>query len=201
LVELLILFLMTYLLGSIPTGYLLVKWVKGFDVRTKGSGNIGMTNVWRSAGAFLGVFTLALDILKGVFTVALAKFFSPMDQDAAAIVFAAFFVLLGNVFPIFLNFKGGKGVGVSVGIFFSLLPMESMAGFVVFILAVLITRMISVGSLLSVTTMLVFTFIKLGFGWFFGLALLAGLLVWWTHRQNIKRILSGTENKIGKKAG
>jgi glycerol-3-phosphate acyltransferase PlsY len=118
-----------------------------------------------------------------------------------AIVFSAFFVLIGNVFPIFLNFKGGKGIGVSVGIFFSLLPMESMAGFVVFILAVLITRMISVGSLLSVTTMLVFTFIKLGFGWFFGLALLAGLLVWWTHRQNIKRILSGTENKIGKKAG
>ena len=200
-VKLLILFLVTYLLGSIPTGYLLVKWVKGFDIRTKGSGNIGMTNVWRNAGAPSGIFTLILDILKGVFAVLLAKFYSPVGQEMEAIVFSAFFVLLGNVFPVFLNFKGGKGIGVSVGIFFSLLPIESTAGLVVFILAVLITRIISVGSLLSVTTMLVFTFIKLGFGWFSGLALLAGLLVWWTHRQNIKRILSGTENQIGKKTG
>jgi len=187
-----------YLLGSIPFGYLLVKWVKGIDVRNQGSGNIGMTNVWRVAGAGWGIATLALDISKGVLAVWLAQHFDPMDDLLE--VACGLTALVGNVFSVFLKFKGGKGIGVSIGVFFFLLPPESTVGLVLFVVAVLATRMISVGSLLGVTGMALMTlYHQKGLTWLSGLALLATALVWYTHRQNIQRILNGTENKIGKK--
>jgi acyl phosphate:glycerol-3-phosphate acyltransferase len=187
-----------YLLGSIPFGYLLVKWVKGVDVRTVGSGNIGMTNVWRVAGPGWGIATLVLDIAKGVAAVWLADHFNPLNDRLEVLCGLA--ALLGNIFSIFLKFKGGKGIGISVGIFFYLLLPESSAGLAVFILAVLATRMISVGSLLGVTTMMALTFYNLReLNSYSGLALVAAAMIWWTHRQNIKRILAGTESKIGKK--
>lgn len=193
-----LLLLCAYLLGSIPFGYLLVKWVKGVDVRTQGSGNIGMTNVWRLAGPGWGITTLVLDISKGVLAVWLAQHFDPMDDLME--VLCGLMALLGNIFSVFLKFKGGKGIGVSIGIFFFLLPPESSVGLIFFIVAVLSSRMISVGSLLGVSAMAVMTlYHQKGLTWFSGLALLATALVWWTHRQNIRRILDGTENKIGKK--
>ncbi len=193
-----LLLLCAYLLGSIPFGYLLVKWVKGVDVRTQGSGNIGMTNVWRVAGPGWGITTLVLDISKGVLAVWLAQHFDPMDDLME--VLCGLMALLGNIFSVFLKFKGGKGIGVSIGIFFFLLPPESSVGLIFFIVAVLSSRMISVGSLLGVSAMAVMTlYHQKGLTWFSGLALLATALVWWTHRQNIRRILDGTENKIGKK--
>ncbi len=188
-----------YLLGSIPFGYLLVKWAKGLDVRSQGSGNIGMTNVWRVAGAGWGIATLVLDISKGALAVWLAQHFD--SSDGFLEVLCGLAALLGNIFSVFLKFKGGKGIGVSVGVFFTLLPLESAAGLAAFILAVAVTRMISAGSLLGVTTMALLTLhLEKGLNWFSGLSLLAMLLIWWTHRQNIQRILKGTENKIGKKA-
>ena len=186
-----------YLLGSIPTGYWLVWMVKGLDVRTRGSGNIGMTNVWRVAGPFWGVLTLLLDIAKGVLAIWAARYFFPMDSLAA--IGAAVGVLAGNVFTLFLGFKGGKGIGVSVGVFFSLLPLESAWGTAAFVLVVLLTRMISAGSLTGVSVMALSALWVLGPRPYPLFALLAALLVWWTHRENIKRILSGTENRIGKK--
>ncbi len=187
-----------YLLGSIPFGYLLVKWVKGVDVRTKGSGNIGMTNVWRVAGAKWGIATLVLDIAKGALAVGLARYLDPGD-DLLSVV-SGLAALLGNIFSVFLKFTGGKGIGVSVGIFFSLLPIPSSAGLAVFLIALGLTRMISVGSLLAAVTMATLAFyLEGGFSWFSGLAIVATVILWWTHRQNIQRILAGTENKIGKK--
>jgi glycerol-3-phosphate acyltransferase PlsY len=186
-----------YLLGSIPFGYLLVKWVKGVDVRTQGSGNIGMTNVWRVAGAKWGILTLVLDIAKGALAVAIARHF---DTNADLIlVSSGLLALCGNVFSIFLKFKGGKGIGVSVGVFFSLLLLPSLAGLFVFLIALAIGRMISAGSLLGATTMAILTFCIHGIDWYSVLALLAAGMIWWTHRQNIQRILNGTESKIGKK--
>jgi acyl phosphate:glycerol-3-phosphate acyltransferase len=191
------LFLFAYLIGSIPTGYWLVWLVKKKDVRAHGSGNIGMTNVWRVAGAPWGILTLLLDISKGVLVIWAARFFFPQDQ--IALLLAALGVLLGNVFTVFLRFKGGKGIGVSVGVFFSILPLESTLGLIGFLIAVLFSRMISMGSLVGVTLMVVSAFVHRGFGWLSGFALLAGMLVWWTHRENIKRMIAGTENRIGKK--
>lgn len=193
-----LLILTAYLLGSIPFGFLLAKWVKGIDIRTQGSGNIGMTNVWRVVGAGWGIATLVLDISKGALAVGLASHFSQMDERLE--VLAGLAALLGNVFSIFLRFKGGKGIGVSVGIFFYLLPVESSVGLGLFIIAVLATRMISAGSLLGATGMAVTTlYHQKGINWLSGFALFAALMIWWTHRQNINRIFSGTENKIGKK--
>lgn len=189
--------LTAYLLGSIPFGYLLVKWVKGVDVRTQGSGNIGMTNVWRVAGAKWGILTLVLDIAKGALAVAIARYFMPDNQPV--IVLTGLVALVGNIFSIFLNFKGGKGIGISVGVFFSLLWMPSTAGLMVFLIALAIGRMISVGSLLGVTTMAALTLYTHGMDWYTGLAFFALVMIWYTHRQNIQRILKGTENKIGKK--
>lgn len=186
-----------YLLGSIPFGYLLVKWVKGVDVRTQGSGNIGMTNVWRVAGAKWGILTLILDIAKGALAVAIARHFDANTD--LILVLSGLLALLGNVFSIFLKFKGGKGIGISVGVFFSLLWLPSLAGLIVFLIALAIGRMISAGSLLGATTMAVLTFYTHGLDCYSGLALFAALMIWWTHRQNIKRILNGTESKIGKK--
>ena len=192
----LFLLLSAYLVGSIPTGYWLVWLVKKKDVRTQGSGNIGMTNVWRVAGAPWGILTLVLDIAKGAVVIWAARYFSP--QEALAPLAAATGVLVGNVFTVFLNFKGGKGIGVSVGVFFSLLPLESALGTAAFALVVWVTRMISAGSLTGVTVMALSAWVMLGAGWLSGFASVAALLVWWTHRENIKRIAAGTENRVGK---
>jgi glycerol-3-phosphate acyltransferase PlsY len=191
---------MADLLGSIPAGYWLVLWLKGIDVRKQGSGNIGMTNVWRVAGAGWGVLTLLLDIGKAVLAVWLVSRLGEGEEFWRA--GAGLAVLLGNVFSIFLGFKGGKGIGVSVGVFYSLLTLESALGTGAFALGLASTRMISVGSLLGVSTMAIVALARHGLGWSSGLALLGAVMVWWTHRENIQRIRQGTERRIGgKKAG
>ena len=195
----LLILIVSYLLGSIPFGFLLVKFAKGQDVRKEGSGNIGMTNVWRVAGAGWGIATFSLDVAKGAVAVFLADRWIPGND--AILVLSGLAALLGSVFSIFLKFKGGKGVGTSAGVFFSLLPLESAIGTAVLVLAVLITRMISVGSLLGVLTMTGLTFYnQKGLTWLSALALFALIVVYWTHRQNIKRIIRGTENRIKKKS-
>jgi glycerol-3-phosphate acyltransferase PlsY len=186
-----------YLLGSIPFGYLLVKWVKGIDIRSKGSGNIGMTNVWRVAGARWGIATLILDITKGALAVGIALYFDSGNELIK--VLCGLLALVGNVFSIFLGFKGGKGIGISVGIFFSLLFVESSIGLGVFLVALLLSRMVSLGSLMGATTMMGFTLYRHGLSWVSALAVFAVVMIWWTHRENIKRILKGTENRIEKR--
>jgi acyl phosphate:glycerol-3-phosphate acyltransferase len=188
-----------YLIGSIPFGYLLVKLAKGKDVRKEGSGNIGMTNVWRVAGAGWGIATFIFDVAKGVLAIAITNHWT--SGSDAKLVFSGLAVLLGSVFSIFLGFRGGKGVGTSAGVFFSLLPLESTIGTAVLALTVAITRMISAGSLMGVLTMAGLTlFFQKGLTWFSALALFTLIFVWWTHRHNIQRIIQGTENKIGKKS-
>ena len=153
--------------------------------------------IWRVAGAKWGIATLVLDIAKGALAVWLPHHFDPRNEFVE--VLAGLVVLLGNVFSVFLKFKGGKGIGVSVGVFFTLLPLESSVGLGLFLLALLLTRMVSVGSLLGVTAMAGLTLYHQGLTWYSGLALFAAVTIWLTHRQNVKRILNGTESKIGKK--
>lgn len=189
--------ILVYLIGSIPFGFLLVKFAKGKDVRQEGSGNIGMTNVWRVAGAGWGITTFVLDVAKGVLAIEIAYHWA--QNSDAMLVFCGLSVLLGSIFSVFLKFKGGKGVGTSAGVFFSILPLESAIAMTVFLLTVLFTRMISAGSLLGVLTLAALTiFFQKGLTWFSALAMFAAAVVWWTHRQNIQRIIKGMENKIGK---
>jgi len=195
----------SYLLGSIPFGYLLVRVFRGEDVRHSGSGNIGATNVSRKSPT-LGILTLLLDALKGAFAVALASLFFPMDGNAryTAMSVAAFFAVVGHVFPAWLRFRGGKGVATGLGAFAMIAPKSVLIAAVIFVLMVLLFRYVSLGSISAVAAfpILAWRLHEYGSSW---LALLfmamgSGLIVF-RHHQNLSRLLAGTENRFGSKPG
>ena len=143
----LIALVVAYLVGGIPFGYLLVRWKTGEDVREKGSGNIGATNVLRTTGRAVAVATLLLDIAKGVFAVWLADKLSggsPLWMSLAALA-----VMAGHAFPVFLKFQGGKAVASFIGAFLYLTPIPMIAALVVFVIVVAATRQISMGSIVA----------------------------------------------------
>lgn len=201
-----------YLLGSIPFGYLLVRIVRHQDVRATGSGNIGATNVARSGGKALGLLTLLLDCLKGVAAVLIAfgiarhsltPYLATAETRAAAFnlaAAAATFAILGHVFPVWLGFRGGKGVATALGVFLVLSPRSVACALVVFAAAFALTRFVSLSSILAAATIPI-TFILLSptrapwtIAAFFGIP----LLVIAKHHSNIRRLLAGTESRFGK---
>jgi len=190
---------LAYLLGSIPFGYLLVRVFRKEDIRQTGSGNIGATNVVRSGAKGLGIATLLLDLGKAYLAVRIAQHLAPNDWDLAAM--AAVAAIVGHVFPIWLGFRGGKGVASALGVFLALSPMTALGIFLVFLVVVLLTRMVSLASILAAATipvlMLYFAptrshFVLFGF-------LFIPLLVIVKHHANIGRILAGTESRFGSK--
>src|SRR5690242_10441971 len=151
----------SYLLGSIPFGYLLVRVFRGEDIRQTGSGNIGATNVARSGAKGLGIATLVLDALKGAVAVVIAGYVANAELKASAcpcadptqlMAVAALFAVLGHVFPVWLKFKGGKGVATALGVFCVLFPKAILIALAIFILTVAITRYVSLGSILGAIT-------------------------------------------------
>ncbi len=193
-----------YLLGSIPFGYLLVRVFRKQDIRSIGSGNIGATNVARSGAKGLGIATLLLDCLKGVVAVlvafAIAHRFG-LDRSAAFDLAsaAAIAAILGHVFPVWLAFRGGKGVATALGVFLVLSPRTVGGALLVFIAAFFLTRYVSLGSILSALSIPLFAAIFLTSRT--PLVLLAflfiPLLVVVKHHANIRRLLSGTESRFG----
>ena len=182
-----------YLLGSIPFGYVLTRLTTGRDVRASGSGNIGATNVMRTAGKKLGIATLALDILKGVLAVALADWLTASDPMWMAL--AALAVSAGHVFPIFLNFQGGKAVATFAGAFGYLMPLPLLATMIVFIIAVAATKHISAGSVLGAGTFPLGAWIILHPSAVeMSAVLVACALVIYRHKSNLERIRLGTES-------
>src|ERR671939_2055471 len=152
--------LAAYLLGSIPFGYLIVRARTGADVRATGSGGTGATNVSRRAGKLAGVVTLLLDAAKGALAVLLARWLATDDFGvnwwvAAAAVLAVF----GHCFPVWLGFRGGKGVATGVGVFLSLYPLAVACAGVIFILVVVLTRYVSLGSILATATLPLFVWL------------------------------------------
>jgi glycerol-3-phosphate acyltransferase PlsY len=182
-----------YLVGGIPFGYLLVRWKTGGDVREKGSGNIGATNVLRTTGRAIAVATLALDIAKGVFAVWLADRLSsgsPLWMSLAALA-----VMAGHAFPIFLKFQGGKAVASFIGAFIYLTPIPMLAALLVFIIVVAATRQISMGSIVAAGALPLATWMIEHPPPIVLLAtLIAAVFLIYRHRANIDRIRSGTEN-------
>jgi len=185
--------IVAYLVGGIPFGYLLVRWKTGEDVRDKGSGNIGATNVLRTTGRAVAVATLVLDIAKGIFAVWLADKLSggsPMWMSLAALA-----VMAGHAFPVFLKFQGGKAVASFVGAFLYLTPIPMLAALVVFVIVVAATRQISMGSIIAAGSLPLAT-------WLIEnppvpvilAAVAAAVFLIYRHRTNIERIRSGTEN-------
>jgi glycerol-3-phosphate acyltransferase PlsY len=183
-----------YLLGSIPFGVILTRAFAGKDVREGGSGNIGATNVARVAGKKLAAVVLLLDAAKGAAPVGLAVWLRP---DAhllhCAVAFAAF---LGHVFPVFLTFKGGKGVATALGVLAVLLPTSALAGFVVWALVVLTVRVSSVGSLLGAVAAIITGVLRGQPVEYLGLSVLLLVAMLVTHRENVKRMLAGRENRV-----
>lgn len=185
--------IVAYLLGSIPFGYLIVRGKSGTDIRETGSGGTGATNVSRRAGKAAGVLTLLLDAAKGCVAVLIAKAFGGDDWVIAA---AAIAVLVGHIFPVWLGFRGGKGVATGVGIFLVLAPIALLCAGVVFIAIVLLTRFVSLGSITAAVLIPVFVWLLSDSQSLLIAAIVGAALIVFAHRGNIQRLASGTESRI-----
>jgi glycerol-3-phosphate acyltransferase PlsY len=195
-----------YLLGSIPFGYLLVRTFRHQDIRSVGSGNIGATNVLRIGAYGLGAATLALDVIKGCTAVWLGALIAAalapnMDfQNAEAL--AALCAVLGHMFPVWLRFRGGKGVATGFGVFVVISPWAALAAIGVFAVAFVLSRYVSVSSIIAAASFPVIA-------WFlvpsprppflFVAAAAVSLLIIAKHHQNIRRLIAGTESRFGTK--
>ncbi len=191
---------LAYLLGSIPTAVWYGKIFHGIDIRDFGSGNAGATNSLRTLGKKAGIIVLIIDFLKGMLAVTLFSMIYPQIQEWS-ILLSGVLVILGHIFPIFAQFRGGKGVATAMGVLVGLMPMAALGCFIVFLLIVLLTKYVSLGSIIGALAFpLQITFIYatdnyplIVFSW------VVFLILTIMHRQNIKRLLSGTENKLGTK--
>jgi glycerol-3-phosphate acyltransferase PlsY len=202
-VYLAVVIIVSYLLGSIPFGYLIVSAKTGSDVRQAGSGGTGATNVSRRAGKAAGVATLILDAMKGAVAVLFAKFMtSGMDHAAWYVGIAGIAAMLGHIFPIWLGFRGGKGVATGVGVFAVITPFAVLSAGVIFVVIVLITRYVSLGSMIAAVFIPVFLWIETLRGplqdaqALIATAIVGAALIVYAHRANIGRLLNRTENKF-----
>ena len=188
---------LAYLLGSIPFGYLLVKVFLKQDIRATGSGNIGATNVARSGAKGLGIATLLLDLGKAFAAVKIAQHIAPGNYDLA--VAAAVAAILGHIFPVWLGFRGGKGVASALGVFLALTWPSALAILGVFLVVFLITRYVSLASIIAATTFPLFAFYFVPFRTPIVIAgfLFIPVLIIVKHHENIRRLLSGTESRFG----
>ncbi|MDG5468683.1 glycerol-3-phosphate 1-O-acyltransferase PlsY [Deltaproteobacteria bacterium IMCC39524] len=183
-----------YLIAAIPTGVVLARLMGGEDVRQKGSGNIGATNVYRVAGKLAGVLTLVGDTLKGFLPLLALKTW--LEPTPTQLGIASAVAILGHCYPVYLKFKGGKGVATALGIFLVLSPKAVFFALIVFILTVAITRYISLGSVLSaLSAPLVILLLNHPQPIFLATLFIAALVIW-RHNSNIRRLLDGTENRF-----
>lgn len=184
--------LTSYLIGNFSPSYLCGKIFGKLDIREYGSGNTGATNVIRVMGWRYGAVVFVLDILKGVIAVSLGSALGRPDGG----LLAAFFVVVGHDFPVFLGFRGGKGIASSLGIFMILFPWAALMGFGLFVLVVLLTRMVSVGSLSFVSFVLGYVIVTAQSPFAIVMVGVLTVFAFVRHGENIRRILQGTENKL-----
>ncbi|HEY9850661.1 MAG TPA: glycerol-3-phosphate 1-O-acyltransferase PlsY [Leptolyngbyaceae cyanobacterium] len=198
------LLLVAYLIGSFPTGYLAVRWLKGVDIRELGSGSTGATNVLRTLGKAPAIGVLLMDAAKGAVSIALAhwtfNFFHITSIPLPTVVaLAALSAVIGHSWPIWLGFRGGKSVATSLGILLAMSWQVGLATLGVFAVMMAISRIVSLSSISGAIAVSLFMIIfkqPLAYQIF---ALAAGIYVIWRHRSNIQRLLSGTEPKLGQK--
>ncbi len=191
-----------YLVGSVPVGYLMVRFIKRADVRETGSGGTGATNVARQAGKLAGLLTLVLDALKGALAVVIARMLLTPDFGVSwMVVVCALAAIIGHVFPVWLKFRGGKGVATALGVFASLTVLPTLIALVVFVAVVSATRYVSLGSITAAAVFPVCVWSSNGFSLTTitpveVAAIAASLLVVTMHHRNITRLLNGTESKL-----
>jgi glycerol-3-phosphate acyltransferase PlsY len=195
-----------YLLGSIPTGYLLMRFVRKQDIRTIGSGNIGATNVLRSGSKGLGAATFLFDVMKGALAVLIGARlasigFPPIPMHNAEAL-AALCAVLGHMFPIWLGLRGGKGVATAFGVFLVLVPYAALAALAVFVLVFAIGRYVSLASIVGAAAFPLFAYLTAPWTHNFLILSIIGIvsgLVLVKHQQNIARLIAGTEYRFGSK--
>jgi len=196
--------LVAYLLGSIPTGYLVAK-AKGIDIRKTGSGNIGATNAMRVLGKPAGIFVLLADMAKGYFAVWITEYVMERFVEAnghleTCLILAGIFAVLGHNYTCWLKFKGGKGIATTAGVYLALAPVPLGIALAAFILAVVLTRYVSVGSIAGAIALPAAVWIMQPHNLFLGIVTTAlGALAIYKHKANIQRLMNGTENRLGKK--
>ena len=190
--------LFAYLVGSIPFGYLIVLIFKGGDIRSTGSGNIGATNVMRKLGPLGAVCTLILDLAKGYLVVLFSSYVEPNNSKIVALVMIS--VVVGHVFPVFLRFKGGKGVATSAGVLLYLSLTSILITFIIFGLVVVFTRLVSLGSIIAaISYPMIYFFLvyrQEPILPIFLASLCCAVLVILRHWKNICRILAGSESRL-----
>ena len=183
---------LAYLLGSIPFSYLVARW-KGIDVRTVGSGNVGATNVMRSAGRAAGLAAFVLDFAKGSAATWLAlRLAGPTVAAAAAVV-----AVLAHMYPVWLSFKGGKGVATGAGAFLPIIPIPAIAGLLTFAVVAGLTRYASIGSIAGSSALPIVALLVHAPAASCWAAAAAAVLIIWKHRANLARIAAGTERRMG----
>jgi glycerol-3-phosphate acyltransferase PlsY len=194
-----------YLLGSIPTGFLVAN-AKGIDIRAVGSGNIGATNAMRVLGKPAGIFVLLMDALKGFAAAAwlvslMVKCFTFAPEHVENLkIIAGICAVLGHNYTCWLKFKGGKGIATTAGVYLALAPWALLIALGVFILAVLITRYVSVGAIAAAIALPVIVWVMMPHNLFLGIVTTAlGVMAIYKHKSNIQRLMAGTENRLGKK--
>ncbi|MCX7880610.1 MAG: glycerol-3-phosphate 1-O-acyltransferase PlsY [Ignavibacteria bacterium] len=208
--------IISYLLGSIPTAVIVSKFFFGFDIRTRGSGNMGSTNVFRELGAFWGIVVQVVDIAKGFIPVAFIaseiywlynnNFLPAFLGETGLKIIYGLVAVGGHIFSVFVGFRGGKGINTAMGMLLAITPLEVFICVGVFLLVFFASGYVSLGSIIAVIfypSTIFFRYYVLGYEYqnfsilaVFSLFLL--LLILFTHRSNIKRLLSGTENKFDK---
>jgi glycerol-3-phosphate acyltransferase PlsY len=190
-----------YLAGSIPFGWLAGRYTQGIDVRDFGSGKTGFTNTMRSLGFKRSLAVLAGDILKGALPVVLARLW--VDGEAAQVA-AGIGAVVGHIWPVWLGFRGGAGVATGVGAALAMDPFAVLSAAIVFLLALAVTRIMSVASLAGSVALSVAFLVLAAAGFtpaaYVVYSVVATALIWWRHRANIQRLISGSEPKLGQRA-
>jgi glycerol-3-phosphate acyltransferase PlsY len=188
---------LVYLIGAVPVGFLVARAAGGIDIRGKGSGNIGATNVLRTLGPIPAVLTLLGDIVKGYVAVRVAEIFGPEPAWGAA---GALLAIVGNCWPVFLRFKGGKGVATALGAFLALTPAAIAVAAIVWIVIIAAFRYVSLASILASLSLAIGVWILRYPSAYAVAAACAAALILWRHHENVKRLFSGSERRLGERA-
>ncbi|MFH1198222.1 MAG: glycerol-3-phosphate 1-O-acyltransferase PlsY [bacterium] len=212
--NLLVIVILSYLVGSIPNGILISKFVKNIDIREHGSGNMGGTNVFRVLGWKYGVLVLLLDALKGAVAVILISRLylgsfpfanqTPFDDFTLVQIIAGVFAVVGHIWTVFADFKGGKGIATGLGIFVSIVTIDMILALGVFVIVVYFSRYISLGSIMAAIAVPVIMFVREnifgvdipGYHTILPFAIALAVLVLYTHRSNLSRLVQGRENRF-----
>jgi glycerol-3-phosphate acyltransferase PlsY len=184
-----------YFIGSLPTALLLVRWVTGSDVRLSGSGNVGATNAARAAGIRIGAVVTLVDMVKGALPVLVMQWFNPSSCWLALTMLAA---VVGHIYPVWLRFRGGKGVATGFGAFLVLAPLPAGVAFLIWVLVVATSRVVSLGSMIASACFPVLVYFldhpPESVMW---TVIAAASLIVWRHRANMRNLVMGTEPRIG----